>query len=261
MKNKSAKVLSIAAALLALGSNTIFAQETKTPACKPHEFTIGAIGYANSSILYAGEKEINKNYGFSTGFSAGLTGSYAFSEVLSLAAQVNFSQLSSERKDVQPLLTGSALTASYPLYANFKKKEILDYIEVPVMLRATTKAGKHVKLYADAGPTIGFIAKAKIETSGRSMLYKDLSGSVLEGSSTNIYSFDGTQITTKEMNTVTFGLTGGVGVGYAFGKNCITIDTRYSIGLTNVRTNMAVNGKNNLQTLMAGIGYSYTLSK
>ena len=130
---------------------------------------------------------------------------------------------------------------------------------MPVMIRATT--GKKVKFYANAGPYIGFIAKAKVQTNGSSMLYRDITGQLPDGSngSHTIYSLYGNQTTTSSFNTVSFGLTGGVGVGYSFGKHCIVFDTRYEVGLTNIRNNTSVNGKNNLQTLMVGLGYNYVL--
>jgi hypothetical protein len=66
-------------------------------------------------------------------------------------------------------------------------------------------------------------------------------------------------LSTSSFNTVSFGLTGGLGVGYTFGKHSIVFDTRYEVGLTNIRTNTSVNGKNNLQTFMVGLGYNYVL--
>ena len=261
MKNKTTKALSlVAAALLVLSTNSILAQETEAVVCKPHDVSIGVIGGANLSMLYAGSNEVNKNYDFGIGYNVGLTGSYAFNDVFSVVSGVNFAKLSSERKDMQPLLPNSTLqNPSYPLYANYKKTEKFDYIEVPVMIRVTT--GKKVKVYVNAGPYIGFAASAKIETSGRSMLYKDLAGQLSEGANNTLYSFDGNQTVTSNITTVTFGVTGGAGIGYTFSRHSIVLDARYDIGLTNIRLNTAVNGKNNLQTMMLGLGYSYSLFK
>ena len=258
MKN-NIKVLSLVAALFIFNGNSIIAQETEK-VCKPHEFAIGVLGGANLSILYTGSQEINKNYGFGVGYNVGLTGSYAINDLFSVVTEVNFAYLSSERKDMQPLLSNSPYqNAAYPLYASFKKTETFDYFEVPAMFRVTT--GKKVKFYVNAGPYIGFVSNARIEASGRSLLYRDLSGQVPEGSNNTMYSMDGSQVTTGSINTVSFGLTGGLGVGYTFGRNMVVFDARYDIGLTNIRANTAVNGKNNMQTIMAGLGYSYVLYK
>ncbi len=262
MKNKTIKILSLAiAALFVCNSNHIFAQETATTTvCKPHDMTIGVHGGSNLSLLYAGNYEINKNYNFGVGYNLGLNSSYAINNFLSVVAEVNFAKMNSERKDMQPLMVNSPLqTTPYPLFANYKKVEKFDYIEVPVMLRATT--GKKIKLYGNVGPYIGFATSATMETSGRSMLYKDLGGQIQEGSNNTIYSLDGNQNITKTIKTITFGLTGGAGLGYTYDKHTIMLDVRYDIGLTNIRENTALNGKNNLQTIMAGLGYSYSLRK
>ena len=259
MKNKTKVLSMLAAGLFVLYGNTIIAQE-ETTVCKPHEFAVGVLGGANLSILYAGSQEINKNYGFAPGYNVGLTGSYGINDMFSIVAGVNFAYLNSERKDMQPLLSNSPLqNPNYPLYASFKKTESFDYFEVPAMIRITT--GRKVKFYVNVGPYIGFIANARVETSGRSLLYRDLSGQLPEGSNNTMYSMDGSQNTTSSVNAVNFGLTGGLGVGYTFGKSTIVFDARYDIGLSNIRANTAVNGRNNLQTIMAGLGYSYVLFK
>ncbi len=256
MKTRTKVLSMIAVAILLLNSNFSIAQDAKV--CKPHDFTIGVLGGPNLSILYAGSEEMNKNYGFGVGYNVGLTTSYALNNHFSIAAQVNFAQLSSERKDMQPLLTNSPLqTTPYTLYANYQKIESYDYLEVPVMFRATV--GNKVKFYVDGGAYIGFIANASVKSSGNSMLYKDLAGQIPNSYDNTVYSMDGKENTTSSVNTVSFGVTGGLGVGYTFGRHSLVFDTRYEIGLTNIRSNTILNGRNNLQTIMAGIGYNYVL--
>lgn len=259
MKNTSIKALAIAAAAV-FTFNSGFAQESTTPVCKTHEVTVGARGGINMSMLFAGNKDINKNYDFGLGYNVGMTGSYAINRNFGIVAEVNFAKLSCERHNVQPIMPGSALqTTSYQLYANYKRKENFDYIEVPVMFRATT-AGKAFKVFANAGPYIAMLTAGTIESTGRSMIYKDLAGQVVEGAST-VYTFDGNQTVTSQLATVYMGLAGGLGCGYTFGKHTITIDARYNVGVTNIRTNESINGKNNLTTLGAAVGYNYAIFK
>jgi len=257
MKNRT-KVLSLAAAVLFIFSgNSIMAQEA-APVCKTHEFSIGAIGAANLTTLFNGTKEVNKNFGFGLGYNAGITASYGITKQISLVADVNFAYLTTERTDMQPLLSNSLLqNPAYPLYANFKKTESFDYFEVPVMVRYTTGM-KHVKFYVNVGPYMGFVASSRAEASGRSLLYKDLKGQTAEGGNT-MYTMDGNVNNTNNLNTISVGLTGGAGIGYAFGRNMVIFDARYDIGLTDIRNNTGVNGSNNMQTVMFGLGYNYVL--
>ena len=260
MKNRT-KVLSLVAAVLFIFSgNSIMAQET-APVCKPHEFSIGAIGAVNLTTLFNGTQEINKNFGFGLGYNAGITTQYNINKTISIVADVNFAYLTTERTDMQPLLSNSPLqNPEYPLYANFKKTESFDFFEVPVMVRYTTSV-KHVKFYVNAGAYMGFIASSRAEASGRSPLYKDLAGQINEGGSTAMYTMDGSVNNTNNVNTVSVGLTGGAGIGYAFGRNMVVFDARYAIGLTDIRNNTAVNGSNNMQTVIFGLGYNYVLFK
>ena len=258
MKNRT-KVLGLAvAALLTISSNNLFAQETtEAPVCKTPDFDLGVRGAANMSMLYAGEKELNKNYSFDAGYSVGLTGSYGFTKQLSLVVEVDYSKLNTLRNGVQPLLPNSILqNPNQPLFANYTKKEVFDYIETPVMIRFTY--GKKVKLLVNAGPYVGFLTAAKVRTSGASLLYQDAKGQLPDASAT-VYNFTGYQDVTPVITTVNFGVAGGVGVSYTYEKHTFSVDGRYNVGLTNIRDNSAMYGKNNLQTLAIGLGYSYLL--
>jgi hypothetical protein len=256
MKKRTGLLSVAVATFFAFNSTCSLAQEA---ACKPHAFTVGALGAANLSMLYAGSLEINKNYDFGVGYNVGITTSYAFYNSWSLVANVNFAKLNTERKDMQPLLPNPASPTAPALFANYKKTESFDYIEVPVMARYTT--GDKIKVYVNAGPYLGFIASSRVLTSGRSMIYSDLGGNVPEGGNTTVYSLDGNRTTTSSMSTVNFGVTGGLGAGYSFGKHFVMVDARYNVGLTNIRNAAEINGKNNMQTLMLGLGYSYELFK
>jgi hypothetical protein len=256
MKNTTTFLTLAAATLLSMNTGSVSAQATS---CKPHEFNLGARGAVNASMLYAGSNELNKGYSFDASYTVGLTGSYALNNLLSLVAEVDYAKLSTVRNGVQPLLPGSAMMpATGQLFADFKKKESFSYIETPVMLRITT--GKKVKMFANAGPYAGFLTAAKITTSGNSVLYKDVKGQIPEGSTT-IYSFAGDKDATSNFTTVNFGVAGGIGASYAYNKHTFSVDARYNLGLTNIRTNEAVYGINNLQTIALGLGYSYQLFK
>ena len=57
-----------------------------------------------------------------------------------------------------------------------------------------------------------------------------------------------------------FGLVGGLGAGYVFGKHAIWLDGRYVMGMPNIRENTAVNGENSTGSIMTTVGYTYTLN-
>lgn len=239
-------------ALLAFSSIS-FAQDAKV-ACKPHAFNLGARGAANASMLYAGENEINNGYSFDASYSVGLTGSYAINNHFAIVAEAGYFRLSTVRDGLQPLLSPSASGTTY--FADFRKKEILNYIEVPVMARIST--GNKLKAFVNAGPYVGFLTAASIRTSGQSLLYKDVEGQLPEETSTKV-DFSAAKDVTSSLATVNFGVAGGLGASYSYKSHTITVDARYNLGLTNIRSNEAVNGRNNLQTMSLGLGYSYLL--
>ena len=54
---------------------------------------------------------------------------------------------------------------------HYRIESILDYIEIPLLVRLSF--GKKIRVFMNAGPYIGFLVRAKALTEGRSFLYMD----------------------------------------------------------------------------------------
>ena len=59
------------------------------------------------------------------------------------------------------------------LYATFDNESVLDYLEIPLMVKYSVKMNGSAKLYINAGPYVGILMNAKQKTSGTSYLYAD----------------------------------------------------------------------------------------
>jgi hypothetical protein len=95
--------------------------------------------------------------------------------------------------------------------SSFTLKFIVNYIELPIMIKYAFQINSSVVPYAMAGPSIGLLTSAK---------YKDESGN--------------TQDENDNTNTLDFGLGLGGGVSYPYGDMTFFAETRYVLGLANI---------------------------
>lgn len=215
---------------------------------------IGAHGGANFSKLCCGSMTINEDYDFSAGPAFGLTASYNINKWLSLAGELNYATQGGRKNGMQAVSANGTT-----LYANFDNRISLNYLELPVMARATF--GKTIKYYANLGVFAGYLLSAKQKGSGSSSYYLDENGRNFYGGENDVVSFDKEKDIQGDVRAFNFGLTGGVGAGYTFGKHGIWLDGRYVMGLPNIRENTTLNGENSTGSIMALVGYTYTISK
>lgn len=122
-----------------------------------------------------------------TGFHAGLIGHIHLGPQLGL----------------QPEIVYSSQGAKYN-FANTESKLKLGYINVPVMLQYMFDNGFRLQ----AGPQVGFLINADVETNGNDTDVKD------------------------NFKTVDFGI--GAGVGYIHPPSGFGVDARYNLGLSNI---------------------------
>lgn len=216
---------------------------------------VGGHAGVNISKLCCGSMTINEDYEFNAGPAFGLTGAYGLNNYLSLAAELNYTTMGGKRDGMQAI----SGTGSNALYANFDNKIKLNYLELPVMVRATLGTG-NFKYYANVGIFGAYLLNANQESSGSSLLYKDENGTQLyDYNGSQKMSFDKDVDIKDKVKDFNFGLVGGLGAGYLFGKHGIWLDGRYTYGIPNILDNTDVNGENSTGSIMATIGYTYTL--
>lgn len=223
-------------------SATVFAQKGA--------WDVGAKGGVDFSRMCCASMTINEDYTYNIGPTFGLTGSYGLTKNLSLVAELNYTTQGGKRNGMQAITAGTTTR-----YADFDNKTILNYLELPVMARYTM--GDQFKYYVNAGPYIGYLLTATQKASGTSKLYTDKDGNVSESST--VYDFKTDADVKSDFKDINFGLQGGIGAGYTFGKHGIWVDGRYIWGIPNIRENTAVNGENSTGSIGATIGYTYRI--
>ncbi len=226
-----------------------------TAGAQKNSFSIGGHAGVNISKLCCGSMEINDDYKFGEGPAFGVTAAYGVSKYISIAAEVNYTTMGGKKNGMQAV-SGYGSNGNSVLYADFDNKTVLNYLELPVMARVTF--GNKFKYYANLGVFGSYLLSAKNETSGNSALYADKNGSKKYAES--VLSFNSDTDIKNQVKDFNFGLVGGLGAGYTFGRHGIWLDGRYALGMPNIRENTNVNGENSTGSIMATLGYTFIIN-
>jgi hypothetical protein len=215
--------------------------------------------------IKGGTNEMSRGYTSRLGSFFGLFADYGVRPHVSLRAEINYSSQGGQRNGMQPISVDPSLglPPGMELYAAFDNETILDYIEIPLKVKMTT--GETMRFFIDAGPYVGFLARAKTVTRGWSLLYVDASGTPLtlppDYEPLPPIDFAGDTDVTQDINRVNAGITGGMGMELPFGPGDLVLDAHFSLGLTNIQKDTELNGKNQTGAVELGIGYSYPLNR
>ena len=220
------------------------------------KFTLGVLGGLNVPRLSGGNNnEMSRDFTSRLGEAFGLTATLDLGSDFSLRVDALYSSEGGKRNGIQAIEASSfypqAPAGTY-LYANYHNECILNYAEVPVMVKYSIPAGKSSKLFVDFGPYIGFLLNAKQKTSGSSIIYADRTETM------QVYpsqSFDANTDVTNSINPVNFGLTGGIGFTQRVSFGEILLDVRGAYGLTIVQK-YTQNGSSHIGSLLIDLGYS-----
>ncbi len=175
--------------------------------------------------------------------------------------RLNYSSKGGKRNGLQP--TGMdptlfGLPVGTLIYANFNNETIIDYVEIPVLLKLAW--GHGLRYFVKAGPHFGYRVKAKTLTSGMSLLYLDEAGTqpipmVPE------QDFTASTDVKSETRSTNYGISGGAGIETAFGPGTIILEALFSYDLNYTQINTAVNGKNHNGAVVISVGYAFSLIK
>jgi len=235
-----------------------------SPVLLSQSFTIG--GKAGISIPnIRGNTEQSKGYTSREGAYFGLLVNKKISKYFSLQAEVNYSPQGGQRNKMQPVpadrLPGIEIPPGTQLYADFRNKTILNYIEVPLVGQLGLHQARAWRYYLNLGPYIAFLVKAQTITEGSSTIYLDPAGqnalTLLDGSPLPPVSFDSKTNIKDEIKKINSGLVGGAGIDYCFERSKLFLEGRFTLGLTNIQTNKEENGKNHTGSVIIAIGYAY----
>lgn len=231
------------------------------------KFELGAFGGLNTPRLTGGGgNPLSEGWSSRSGAAFGLILNWNTGTHFGWRADVLYSSEGGQSNGMQAL-DGSSINPQVPagtyFYANYDNESILNYLEIPVMAKYALNLGKSSKLYVDFGPYLGFLLNATQKTSGSSIVYADASGTqpvTVDPQTGQPYPvpFDADTDITNDINSVNFGLTGGIGIEQGVGFGQIFLDFRGAYGLTPIQKD-AKNGESHNGNLLVALGYSIPL--
>lgn len=227
---------------------------------------IGLHGGLSIPNLRGGDNEYSQGYSSREGPFFGVLAEFRLQPHFFLRGEVNYASQGGKRDGMQPViidLPGMNLPPGLLLYADFDNEAILDYIEIPLLAEFTW--GGRPRFFIDAGPYIGFLVRAKTVTGGVSSLYVDDSGTPLlvppDYQPLPPVSFDATTDTRNDINDVSAGLAGRVGIAIPAGPGELVLGVCFTLGLTNIQRDVETYGRNRTGAVVVAIGYNYLLKK
>ncbi len=248
------KKFTVTLCLLALVSIFSFGQ-----ANNDSKFSLGIFGGLNIPRLNGGTgNELSRDYTSRSGEAFGLTSSLGLGPKFSLCVNLMYSSEGGKRNGVQAFDASAIPQVPVPagtyFYAAFNNESILNYLEVPVMVRYSISLNKSQKVYANFGAYIGYLLNARQKTSGSSMVYFDRGETMIVLPST-IIPFNASTDITSSINKINLGLTGGVGFLQKAGSGDLFLDVRAAYGMIVIQKDPN-NGSSHNGNLLLDLGYA-----
>lgn len=220
-------------------------------------------GISIPNLSSVNENPINSGYSSGLGPDFAIFGEYALSSLFSLELGLEYSYQGGKKNGKQALPVPSWLASQYPpgqapdyLYANFNASAEFNYLLVPLL----AKFGKDLdeegtwRVYADAGPFVGFLLSAKSVTSGSSYVYED------EAETKPItyapISFDTTANIKDQLNSTNFGVEANIGISYQTGPHHFFFEGGGNYGFIPLQKDKA-NGENHAGAAVIRLGYAF----
>ena len=242
-------VLLMSLALISSGQSKLSNSDSK--------FTLGIFGGLNIPRLDGGKgNELSRDYTSRAGEAFGLTSSLGIGSKFSLCINLMYSSEGGKRNGIQAF-DASSLIPQMPvgtyLYASFDNESVLNYLEVPVMLRYSIPLSKSQKVYANFGTYIGYLLNATQKTSGSSPIYADRGETMVFVKEP--MPFDASTDITSSINKINVGLTGGVGLFQKAGSGDLFLDVRAAYGMMVIQKDPN-NGSSHSGNLLLDLGYA-----
>ncbi len=189
---------------------------------------------------------------------------YSLNSYFSLQAEVLFSGQGGKRNGMQVIdnVPNMPVPPNTTLYANFDNETILNYLEIPVLIKFSfLESSSAFTEYVDAGPYLGILLNAKTQTSGSSSIYLDKDGT--EPVSVNGYpippqNFNNETNITSDIKTLNVGITGGIGITLNTTAGQFDLDLRGVYGFIPIQSDNS-NGSNNTGALYLTVGYGFKI--
>jgi hypothetical protein len=221
------------------------------------KFSLGIFGGLNIPRLNGGTgNELSRDYTSRSGEAFGLTSSLGLGPKFSLCVNLMYSSEGGKRNGVQAI-DASAINPQMPartyFYAAFNNESILNYLEVPVMVRYSIPLNKSQKVYANFGTYVGYLLNARQKTSGSSLIYADREETMIVIPAP--MPFNASTDITSSINKINLGLTGGVGFLQKAGSGDLFLDVRAAYGMIVIQKDPN-NGSSHSGNLLLDLGYA-----
>ena len=222
-------------------------------------------GISIPNLSGGGGNPLSENYSSRLAANFGLLAEFKLHNHWSLQAELNYAGQGGKRDGLQPITNlppelAQLVPPGTYLYANFKNKAILDYLELPILAKLTW--GNSWQYYVNAGPYLGYLLHAKEKTEGTSLIYADPQGQQpvqTQAGPLPPQDFTATTDVTSSIKRWNIGVTGGVGLAKPLGtRNRIFFDARFEYGFINIQK-YKEDGKNNTGNVLLSLGYAYRL--
>jgi hypothetical protein len=264
MKPMYATVVVLFTSFFLLIPSNLFSQESDFVIPNTHSINIGIRGGLSVPQLSGGNTEQSQGYKTRLGPDFGIFGNISLSPDFSLQLEAFYASQGGKKTGIQPIDPSSVplpVPAGTNLYANFSNEAVLNYVEIPLIVKYSFNLNKFFNAYVDAGPYVGFLVIAKTITKGTSSIFVDKNGTplVIESfAAIPPQNFDQTTDISSDIKKFNSGITGGVGISRPVLKGEIILDIRGTYGFTNIQKN-SINGKNNTGSLVVTLGYAYKI--
>jgi hypothetical protein len=218
---------------------------------------------------------LSEGYSSRIGYYGGIIAEYQSDRWFGIRSEINYSSQGGKRYGFQALPVPSEMQMLWQIlplfginpdeymYADIKSDAILNYLEVPVMAKATISLLRGIHFYMQAGPYLGILVNAKNITSGSSMIYIDKSGTTSLDDAlqeaqipTTIgpQSFDHTEVINSDVHRFNVGGQGALGFDIAMGSGKLFLEGGGNYGFIHIQKDKA-NGTNNTGAGTVTLGY------
>jgi Outer membrane protein beta-barrel domain len=226
-------------------------------------------GLSIPDLSGGGGNPLSENFTSRLALNFGVLSDFKVHNNFSLQVELNYAGQGGKRDGMQPITNLPAGLGQGPgappqtyLYANFKNKAVLDYLELPIMAKLSW--GKILGWYVNAGPYLGYLLNAAEKTSGTSLIYEDPQGKYPltdQGYPVPAQNFNANTNVTSSIRRFNVGVTGGGGVDWKVDpKDKIFFDARFEYGFINIQK-YSEDGKNNTGNVLLSLGYAHRLGR
>lgn len=213
------------------------------------------IGIPNLTSGSSNQNPVADGWSSRLGPYFGITGQVPLAGIFSLQAELNYASQGGKKNGIQAIPNTLAPLPLY-LYADFKSVARLNYLELPVMIRADFRLNDWLSFFANAGPYAGYLLMAKTIATGSSIIYADPQKTQpLTPAPT---SFNATEDIKDQLKKFNVGIQGGIGLSCKLGKGALELAAGGNYGFLNIQKDTA-NGKNNTGAATITLGYKIHL--